>query len=59
MKKSKHPTFGNGKICYIGLPAINANISSIFYKEVFGWQIRQRNDGSITFDDSVGEVSGT
>jgi predicted enzyme related to lactoylglutathione lyase len=41
------------------MPAIDINASASFYKEVFGWQIRQRGDGSIAFDDAVGEVSGT
>jgi predicted enzyme related to lactoylglutathione lyase len=26
---------------------------------VFGWQTRQRGDGSVAFDNAVGEVSGT
>jgi predicted enzyme related to lactoylglutathione lyase len=30
-----------------------------FYQQVFGWHIRQRNDGSTAFDDTTGEVSGT
>ncbi len=54
-----HPTFGNGKICYVELPAVDVNRSAAFYQEVFGWQIRQHDDGSIAFDDTVGEVSGT
>jgi len=53
------PTFANGKICYIELPATDIAKSSEFYKNVFGWNIRKRNDGSIAFDDGVGEVSGT
>ena len=59
MENDKHPTFSNGKICYIELPAIDINASASFYKEVFGWKIRQRGDGSTAFDDTVGEVSGT
>ncbi len=59
MENSKHPTQGNGKVCYIEIPAIDINRSASFYKDVFGWQIRQRGDGSIAFDDTVGEVSGT
>jgi predicted enzyme related to lactoylglutathione lyase len=59
MENNKHPTFGNGKICYIEMPAIDINASASFYKAVFGWQTRQRGDGSIAFDDTVGEVSGT
>ena len=57
--ENKHPTFANGKICYIEVPAIEINTSASFYKAVFGWQIRKRSDGSIAFDDTVGEVSGT
>jgi predicted enzyme related to lactoylglutathione lyase len=59
MEKNKHPTPGNGKVCYIEIPAIDINRSVSFYKDVFGWQIRQRGDGSTAFDDGVGEVSGT
>ncbi len=55
----KGPTTGNGKICYIEIPAIDVSVSSSFYKEVFGWRIRERGDGSVAFDDGVGEVSGT
>jgi len=59
MENEKHPTMGNGKICYIEIPAIDINQSASFYQEIFGWQIRTRGDGSIAFDDAVGEVSGT
>jgi predicted enzyme related to lactoylglutathione lyase len=59
MKTNKHPTFANGKVCYIEIPALDINRSASFYKEVFGWQIRNRSDGSIAFNDTVGEVSGT
>jgi len=55
----KHPTFGNGKICYIEIPAIDIQASASFYRGVFGWNIRTRGDGSVAFDDAVGEVSGT
>jgi predicted enzyme related to lactoylglutathione lyase len=49
----------NGKICYIEMPANDIQRAAEFYKNVFGWQTRQRGDGSIAFDDTVGEVSGT
>ena|SRR5213593_1640279 len=55
----KHPTFSHGKICYIEIPAMDINTSAEFYKQVFGWNIRQRGDGHVAFDDGVGEVSGT
>ncbi len=33
------PTLGNGKICYIELPAIDVDRSADFYSTVFGWKI--------------------
>ena len=53
------PTLANGKVCYIEIPAAEIQRSADFYKRVFGWQIRQRRDGHIAFDDTTGEVSGT
>lgn len=53
------PTFANGKICYIEMPAMDIARSSAFYKNVFGWNIRTRPNGTVAFDDGVGEVSGT
>jgi predicted enzyme related to lactoylglutathione lyase len=51
-------TLGNGKICYIQIPATDIARSADFYQQVFGWNIRQRGDGATAFDDGVGEVSG-
>ena len=53
------PTRANGKICYIEIPATDIARSSEFYKRVFGWNVRKRGDGSIAFDDTTGEVSGS
>ena len=53
------PTLANGKICYIEIPATDIARSSEFYKQVFGWRTRQRGDGSLAFDDTTGQVSGT
>jgi len=52
------PTLANGKICYIEMPATDVARSADFYKKVFGWNIRKRGDGSTSFDDTVGQVSG-
>jgi uncharacterized protein len=52
------PTLGNGKICYIELPANDIARSAEFYGKVFGWNIRKRGDGATAFDDTTGEVSG-
>ena len=53
------PTRGNGKVCYVEIPATDIQRSAEFYEKVFGWQIRKRGNGSTSFDDGVGEVSGT
>ncbi|MBE9462354.1 VOC family protein [Dyadobacter subterraneus] len=57
--EDKHPTYANGKVCYIEIPSDDVNVSAAFYETVFGWNIRRRDDGSISFDDGAGEVSGT
>jgi uncharacterized protein len=59
MEKSKQPTSANGKICYIEIPAIDVLLSASFYKKVFGWNIREKSNGQIAFDDTINEVSGT
>src|ERR1700682_501145 len=53
------PTYRTGKICYIEIPARDVQESGEFYRRAFGWQTRQRGDGSTAFDDTVNEVSGT
>ena len=58
MANSEVPTLGNGKICYVEIPALDSKRSADFYHKVFGWQIRQRGDGATAFDDGVGQVSG-
>jgi predicted enzyme related to lactoylglutathione lyase len=55
----KPPSYRTGKICYIEIPARDVHQSAEFYERAFGWQIRQRGDGSTAFDDTVNEVSGT
>ena len=52
------PTAKDGKICYIEMPARDAQASADFYQRAFGWTIRTRGDGAIAFDDTTGEVSG-
>jgi uncharacterized protein len=59
MSTTSEPTFGNGKICYLEIPSRDVHESSSFYEKIFQWHIRTRSDGSISFDDGVGQVSGT
>lgn len=49
----------HGKICYLEIPATDIQRSAEFYVNVFGWNLRQRSDGRIAFDDTTGQVSGT
>jgi predicted enzyme related to lactoylglutathione lyase len=53
------PTLATGKICYLEIPAADAERSSRFYRDAFGWELRTRGDGAIAFDDAVKEVSGS
>lgn len=55
---ANQPTYGNGKICYIEIPANNIAESAAFYEKTFGWHIRHDNQGNASFDDGVGQVSG-
>lgn len=41
------------------MPTKDVSASADFYKKVFGWNVRTRKDGSIAFDDTTGEVSGS
>jgi len=53
------PTLATGKICYLEIPATDIERSSRFYSEAFGWELRDRGDGAVSFDDAVKEVSGS
>jgi predicted enzyme related to lactoylglutathione lyase len=59
MSNQSYAKVPNGKICYLQIPATSIDESAMFYKKVFGWNIRRRNDGSIAFDDVLNGVSGT
>jgi predicted enzyme related to lactoylglutathione lyase len=48
-----------GMLYYVELPANSIEESTAFYRNVFGWQTRVRDDGSTAFDDTSGNVSGT
>jgi uncharacterized protein len=53
------PTLPHGKVAYIEIPALDIQRSADFYAQVFKWKIGKRGDGSTSFDDPTGEVSGT
>lgn len=52
------PAFGNGKICYLEIPASDIAVSSAFLRDAFGRVLRSDDDGGVAFDDGVGQVSG-
>ena len=58
MDHPAQPTFANGKICFLEIPAVDIQASCAFYQAVFGWHIRQANSGQVSFDDTTGQVSG-
>ena len=51
-------SLSNGKICYIVIPATDLEKSAAFYESIFGWTVRRRPDGRITFTDTSGELGG-
>ena len=51
--------FKHGKICYIFMPSRDPESSGRFYRDVFGWSLRENGEGGWSFDDSTGQVSGT
>jgi predicted enzyme related to lactoylglutathione lyase len=53
------PTLPNGKICYVEIPATDITLFADFYGRIFGWKIRHRGNGAVSFDDTTGEVSGS
>lgn len=52
------PTSQHGKVCYLQIPAADADASGRFYAEIFGWSLRRHENGTLAFDDTIGEVSG-
>jgi predicted enzyme related to lactoylglutathione lyase len=48
----------HGKVAYLQIPAVDIPASARFYREVFGWEVRERSDGVLAFDDTTGQVSG-
>lgn len=58
MPASQSPSYAAGKICYVEIPAADVERSAEFYHETFGWPLRRHDDGTLAFDDTVGQVSG-
>jgi predicted enzyme related to lactoylglutathione lyase len=51
------PSPSHGWICYLEIPASDVASSSAFYRDAFGWRLREHGDGTVAFDDgSEGRV---
>jgi hypothetical protein len=46
-----------GKLSYIQIPAVDAEVSAAFYRDVFGWTIRGTPEHR-SFSDATGELIG-
>ena len=46
------------KLRHIAITVPDPAKAAEFYMRAFGWQIRERGDGSTAFTDTAGEVSG-
>ena len=44
----------HGWICYLEIPADDVARSSAFYRDSFGWRLREHGDGTVAFDDGSG-----
>ncbi len=50
--------FGNGRVAYIQIPAIDVRKSGEFYADVFGWELRGGREGHLSFTDATGDMIG-
>jgi predicted enzyme related to lactoylglutathione lyase len=48
----------HGGLSYLHIPAIDVHQSAIFYEQVFGWNIHNRDTDHPGFDDGTGHVIG-
>lgn len=47
----------DGKLSYMQIPALDAEVSSAFYRDVFGWEVRGTPEHR-SFSDKSGELIG-
>jgi uncharacterized protein len=48
----------HGGLSYVEIPAVDVQRSAIFYEQVFGWKIDQRQTGGPRFEDATGHLIG-
>ena len=52
------PLYRTGKICYLGMPALDVHVWAAFYEHAFGWNVWFRDTGRPSCADTTGGVSG-
>lgn len=50
--------FGDGRIAYVQIPALDVDVSARFYADTFGWQVRGGGDTHRHFTDATGDMIG-
>ena len=50
--------FGNGRLSYVQIPAVNVRESAEFYARAFGWNVRSGTDHHLSFTDATGDMIG-
>jgi|SRR5215470_1815627 len=50
--------FGDGRIAYVQIPALDVQASARFYADTFGWQLRGGGDTHLSFTDATGDTIG-
>jgi uncharacterized protein len=50
--------FGNGRLSYIQIPAVDVNVSGKFYKEAFGFEVHGDGTDHLGFTDATGDMIG-
>ena len=55
---SDNPLARHGKVAYVEIPALDANVSAAFYAAVFGFHVRPGTPDRVSFDDGPAHLIG-
>src|SRR5262249_61672818 len=48
----------HGGLSYLETPAVDAQQSAAFYRQVLGWSLERRDTGDLRFEDATGHLIG-
>jgi predicted enzyme related to lactoylglutathione lyase len=48
----------HGGLSYLEIPAVDAQLSAVFYRQAFGWSVEERQPGDLRFNDGAGFLIG-